>query len=176
MLLLYQGAGTESVARGIHRNSRRANKPLIAVNCASFTETLLESEFFGRERGAFTGADRARQGLFEAPRGGTHSLDAAGEMSAAVKAKLLRVLVDGHVVRVGSTQSRTVDVRILTAIHRNLGEWMQQGLFRQDLYHRLAVTPILIREHKKDIPAFGRSCQPRLQSTPMCHGAVHPRS
>lgn len=151
------GTGKELVARAIHRNSRRAQKPLIAVNCAAFTETLLESELFGHERGAFTGADRARQGLFEAAHGGTLFLDEAGEMSAAAQAKLLRVLVDGQVVRVGSTQTRTVDVRVLVATHRNLEERVQQGLFRQDLYYRLAVVPIHIpalREHREDIPGL----------------------
>ncbi len=151
------GTGKELVARAIHRNSQRAEKPLIAVNCAAFSETLLESELFGHERGAFTGADRARQGLFEAAHGGTLFLDEAGEMSPSAQAKLLRVLVDGQLQRVGSTQTRTVDVRVLVATHRNLHERVQQGLFREDLYYRVAVVPIQIpplRERKEDLPGL----------------------
>jgi DNA-binding NtrC family response regulator len=151
------GTGKELVARAIHRNSRRAAKPIVAVNCAAFTETLLESELFGHERGAFTGADKARQGLFEAAHEGTLFLDEAGEMSPAAQAKLLRVLVDGQVQKIGSTREKTVDVRVLVATHRNLPERVKQGLFREDLYYRLAVFPIHLpplRERKQDIPGL----------------------
>lgn len=151
------GTGKELVARAIHRNSRRAAKPFIAVNCAAIAETLLESELFGHERGAFTGADRAHQGLFEAAHESTLFLDEAGEMSPAAQAKLLRVLVDGQVQRIGATRERKVDVRVLVATHRNLQERVRQGLFREDLYYRLAVFPIHIpplRERKQDIPGL----------------------
>src|SRR3984893_1704863 len=149
------GTGKELVARAIHRNSTRANKPLIGVNCAAFSETLLESELFGHERGAFTGADRVRQGLFEAAHQGTLFLDEAGEMSAAAHAKLLRVLAEGKITRVGSTIARDVDVRVLAATHRNLLQEVEQGRFRQDLYYRLAIVPIEtppLRERAEDIP------------------------
>ncbi len=148
------GTGKELVARAIHRNSLRARRPFIAINCASVSETLIESELFGHERGAFTGADQMRTGLFEAAHEGTLFLDEAGELSAAAQAKLLRVLADGEIQRVGSTKTRHVDVRVVAATHRNLRDRVQEGSFREDLYYRLAVLPIHLpplRDRREDI-------------------------
>ena len=149
------GTGKELVARAIHKGSTRANNSFVAVNCAAFQETLLESELFGHERGAFTGADRSRQGLFEAAHRGTLFLDEAAEMSLSLQAKLLRVLVDGQILRVGATTPRNIDVRLIVATHRDLMRRVKEGLFRDDLYYRIAVVPIHIpplRERKEDIP------------------------
>ena len=167
------GTGKELVARAIHRTSPRSAKPFVAVNCAAFTETLLESELFGHEKGAFTGADRTRQGLFEAAHEGTLFLDEAGEMSLAAQAKLLRILMDGQLLRVGSTRPRTVDVRVLVATHRNLSQRVHDGLFREDLFYRLAVVPIDIpplRDRCEDIPGlcemFSRQVSTELKLPP----------
>ncbi|MEW6751577.1 MAG: sigma-54 dependent transcriptional regulator [Candidatus Latescibacterota bacterium] len=149
------GTGKELVAREVHQQSRRADQPFVAINCAAFAETLLESELYGHERGAFTGATQAKKGLFEAAHGGSLFLDEAGEMSLALQAKLLRVLTDHQVIRVGATQARTVDVRILVATHRDLPSRIREGQFRDDLYYRLAVFPLAIpplRQRRGDIP------------------------
>ena len=136
------GTGKELVARAIHSQSRRANKALISVNCAAIPETLIESELFGHEKGAFTGATAQRQGLVEASDGGTLFLDEIGELPLEAQARLLRVLQEGEIRRVGSVQSQQVDVRLVAATHRNLKELSSQGEFREDLYYRLNVMEL----------------------------------
>jgi DNA-binding NtrC family response regulator len=149
------GTGKERVAEALWRASRRANKPLIRFNCASLTPELAEAELFGHKRGAFTGADRARRGLFAEADGGTLLLDEVGELAPAVQAKLLRVLQEGEIRPVGEDLAQKVDVRVIAATHRNLKQEVSSGRFREDLFYRLNVVTLTIpplRERPEDIP------------------------
>ena len=154
LILGETGTGKETVALQIHNHSPRAQEPFVCFNCASVAKELLESRFFGHEKGAFTGADKLTMGLFELANGGTLFLDEIGEMSMDVQALLLRVLEGGRLMRVGGTEELSVDVRLITATNRNLPARVREGKFREDLYQRLNVVQIRIpslREHKEDI-------------------------
>ena len=151
------GTGKELVARTIHDLSPRHGGPYVAINCAALPETLMESELFGHERGAFTGADRRREGCFELANGGTLLLDEIGEMKAELQAKLLRVLEEGKLRRLGGSAEISVDVRVLAATNRNLEAAIRDGRFREDLYYRLNVFTIELpplSEHSEDLPAL----------------------
>jgi DNA-binding NtrC family response regulator len=148
------GTGKDLIAKAIHYGSRRQNRPFVAVNCSAIPETLMESELFGHERGAFTDAKAMKKGLFEAANGGTLFLDEIGELSPFVQAKLLRVLEDQKVRRVGGVKDLQVDVRVIAASNRDLERAVQEGNFRQDLYYRLAIISIFIpplRDRREDI-------------------------
>jgi DNA-binding NtrC family response regulator len=149
------GTGKELVARALHLHSTRADKPLVVINCAALPETLLESELFGHEKGAFTGAVAAKPGLFEVADGGTLFIDEIGELPGSLQAKLLRVLEDGSLRRIGSLQERRVDVRLLAATNRNLAKEVEANRFREDLYYRINVMSLELpplRERQNDIP------------------------
>ncbi len=149
------GTGKELVARALHHNSPRRGGPLVTVNCAALQETLLESDLFGHEKGAFTGAVQAKQGLIEVAEGGTLFIDEVAEMAPALQAKLLRVLEDGHYRRVGGTKESHANVRIIAATNKPLEDEQKAGRFREDLYYRLNVVSIVLpplRERRDDIP------------------------
>ncbi len=149
------GTGKELIARLIHNESLRADGPFVPVNCGGIPEQLLESEFFGVVRGAFTGADRDKAGLFEAAHGGSLFLDEVGELPVSLQVKLLRALQEGEIRRLGSTETNIFDVRIISATNQDLEEKVELGEFRQDLYYRLAVVPIhlpQLRHRKEEIP------------------------
>ncbi|MDB6152563.1 MAG: glnG 5 [Chthoniobacteraceae bacterium] len=151
------GTGKELIARAIYQHSDRAGQPFIAVNCAAIPETLLESELFGHERGAFTGAEMRRIGRFEQADRGTIFLDEIGDMSISTQAKLLRVLQEKSIQRLGAKEPVAIDVRVIAATHRDLETAIQERLFREDLFYRINVVAILLpalREHREDIPAL----------------------
>ena len=153
------GTGKELVARALHRHSPRADKPFIAINTAAIPRDLLESELFGHERGAFTGAQALRRGRFEQAEGGTLFLDEIGDMPAELQTRLLRVLSDGHFYRVGGHQPIKANVRVITATHQYLENLVKQGQFREDLFHRLNVIRLRLpplRERREDIPLLTR--------------------
>jgi two-component system response regulator PilR (NtrC family) len=161
------GTGKELVARAVHGCSHRAAGPFVAVNCSAIPENLLEAEFFGARKGAYTGSTQDRQGYFQAAKGGTLFLDEIGDLPLAMQSKLLRAIQERTVRPLGSAQEDTVDLRIVSATHKDLAAEVQAGTFRQDLYYRLNVIEILVpalRERREDLPALckallGRICQ-----------------
>src|SRR5438874_994854 len=149
------GTGKELVAKAIHNNSPRKNKPFVAMNCTALNENLLEDELFGHEPGSFTGADRVRKGRFEHANGGTLFLDEVGDMPPTLQAKLLRILENQEVFRIGSNEPIKVNVRLLSATNRDLEAAVVNGTFRQDLYFRLKVVTVklpALRERREDLP------------------------
>jgi two-component system response regulator PilR (NtrC family) len=159
------GTGKELVARAVHACSHRSEGPFVAVNCSAIPETLLEAEFFGAKKGSYTGATSDREGYFQAARGGTLFLDEIGDLPLPMQSKLLRAIQERHVRSLGSTQEDAVDVRIVSATHRDLGADVQAGRFRQDLFYRLNVIEIMVpplRERREDLPALCEALLARI--------------
>jgi transcriptional regulator with GAF, ATPase, and Fis domain len=165
LLLGETGVGKELIAEAIHRDSARAEKPFVKVNCAALSPTLIESEFFGHEAGAFTDARRLRRGRFELADSGTILLDEICEIPPEIQAKLLRVIQEGQFERLGGTKTLTVDLRIIAATNRDMKEEISAGRFRADLYYRLSVFPVTVpplRSRREDIPLMVRHHVPRI--------------
>jgi two-component system response regulator PilR (NtrC family) len=159
------GSGKELVARAIHAGSARRAMPFVAVNCGAIPESLMEAEFFGYRRGAFTGADRDRDGFFQAASGGTLLLDEVAELPLAMQVKLLRAIQERRIHKVGSTSEESVDVRILSATHQDLARMVESGRFRQDLFYRLNVIELRVpslRERREDVPLIARALLRRI--------------
>ncbi|MEX0843772.1 MAG: sigma-54 dependent transcriptional regulator [Balneolaceae bacterium] len=169
------GTGKELVAKWIHEKSTRSLGPFIEVNCAAIPSDLLESELFGHEKGAFTGASEQRIGKFEQADGGTLFLDEIGDMSLEAQAKVLRALQESKITRIGGNETISIDVRIMAATNKNLEDEIKDGNFREDLYHRIGVIPINVpplRERKKDIPAIATTCLRNLQERDISFSSV----
>jgi two-component system NtrC family response regulator len=178
LILGESGTGKELAARRLHRRSSRAGRPFVAVNCAALSETLLLSDLFGHTRGAFTGADRDRKGVFETAHGGTVLLDEIGDLPLNAQGLLLRVLQEGEIRRLGESEARRVDVRVLAATHRDLAAMIEEGAFRRDLYFRLRVGCVVmppLRERGDDLLRIAERILDRLQAPARLDPKARPR-
>jgi transcriptional regulator with GAF, ATPase, and Fis domain len=173
------GCGKEQVAKYLHHYSQRVDQPFVVVDCGALGESLIESELFGHEKGAFTGANQRKAGLFEAANGGTLLIDEIGELPLGLQTKLLRALESGTIRRIGGTEYLNVDVRVIAATNRDLRQCVQEGTFRQDLYYRLSAFPVDVpplRERKDDIPALATHFLSQLEGAdyhlPLCSSVI----
>ncbi|MDG2206399.1 MAG: sigma-54 dependent transcriptional regulator [Pirellulales bacterium] len=179
LILGETGTGKELAARELHEQSKRSSKPFVPINCGALPENLIESELFGHRKGAFTGADEHRKGLFEVAHEGTLFLDEIGELPKAMQAKLLRFLESGEIRRVGENEPLIVDVRVLCATHRNLGDMVDEGTFREDLMFRINTFEIRLpslRERMEDLPALVEHLLERFSSHANCKKKISPEA